>query len=67
MNARLDLYSHNQGREFALSMLSSSRMTLADRFVIVSIIDNLEKSLANKPPGIAAGVREIIDIAKGAL
>lgn len=67
MQTHLDLYSFNQGRQFALEMFGSSRMTLNDRFVIVSIIGNLEKSLQNKPPSFAMGAKEIIDIAKNVI
>lgn len=67
MNARLDLYSFNQGRQFALGMFSSSRLALGDRFVIKSVIENLERSLTNKPPSFASGAKEIIEIAKEAL
>lgn len=67
MNARLDLYSFGQGKQFALGMFNSSRMTLSDRFVIKSVIENIERSLPNKPPSFAAGAKEVIEIARGAL
>ena len=67
MNTHLDLYSYGQGKQFAISMFSSSRMTLSDRFVIKSVIQNLERSLANKPPSFAAGARSVIELAKEAI
>lgn len=67
MSVHLDLYSFGQGKQFALDMFRSSRLALSERFVIKSVIGNIERALKNKPPSFAMGAMEVIKVAKEAI
>jgi hypothetical protein len=59
---KADLYIYRQGQAFAREMVATAPGNLS----VQPIIDNLERSLANKPQRFADGVRSIIEILRGA-
>jgi hypothetical protein len=60
---RTDRYGYRQGVMFAQEMLQG----ISEQISLQPIIDNLERSLGNKPASFAEGVRSIIAVLRGAV
>lgn len=58
---RLDQYNIRQGKIFAIEMVAMAPANLS----VQPIIDNLVKSLANKPPAQQEGIRQVIGHLQG--
>lgn len=56
-----DLYIYRQGQAFAREMVENAPGNLS----VQPIIDNLLRSLGNKPERFADGVRSIIEVLRG--
>jgi len=56
-----DLYNYRLGQSFAREMFETAPSNLS----IEPIIENLKRSLGNKPPAQQAGIRSVIRLVQG--
>lgn len=59
-----DTYSYNQGKAYAIDVLSSARSTLSEPSLLDDLLRNLEEGCANKPVSFADGIRSIVLLMK---
>ena len=58
-----DHYLHNQGVQFARDMILDARGNLS----AVPIIENLKRSLGNKPEAMQIGIQKVIRLLEAAM
>ena len=58
-----DHYLHNQGVQFAREMILDAK----GNFSAVPIIDNLKRSLGNKPEAMQIGIQKVIRLLEEAM
>lgn len=58
-----DHYLHNQGVQFAREMILDAK----GNFSAVPIIDNLKRSLGNKPEAMQRGIQKVIRLLEAAM